>query len=86
MGKHNRPRVTPGVDPADPLAPYLARRQPPDGRVRIHEPVGGGARHVRPGERRWLKRWDGFAYVPAGIADNLKAAQEWVRENSPDSD
>lgn len=89
MGKHSRPgppnqpsRAVPRVDPADPLAAYNKRRRPPLDIYRRHRPLHGGAGHLRPDQPRALEQWDGFAFVPAGTAADLAAAQQWVNDLS----
>ncbi|MCZ9342587.1 DUF6087 family protein, partial [Streptomyces sp. TRM76130] len=76
----------PSVDAADPLAAYNKRRQPPMDVYRRHQPVHGGAGHLRPDEPRVLEEWTGFAYVPIGMVTGLAAAQEWVNESRIDDD
>ncbi|MFD4409188.1 DUF6087 family protein [Streptomyces sp. NPDC058476] len=39
--------------------------------------------HLCPDEPRALEEWDGFAYVPAGTADNLAAAHAWASGTNP---
>ncbi|WP_283136208.1 DUF6087 family protein [Rhizohabitans arisaemae] len=85
MGKHRRPgrpnqpsRASPHVDPENPLAPYNQRRRPVLDIYRRHRPLHGGANHVRPTEPRVLEEWDGFGYVPVGVAGDLAAAQAWL--------
>ncbi|WP_042366833.1 DUF6087 family protein [Streptacidiphilus neutrinimicus] len=84
MGRHAKPKPDPelpdDVDPADALLlePYLRRRQPPLRGRRTHQPVGGGAMHVRSTEQRILLRWNDFEYEVVGIADNLTEAQQWA--------
>ncbi|MGC0415935.1 DUF6087 family protein [Embleya sp. AB8] len=85
MGKHRRPgppnqppRDVPHVDADDILAAYHRRRRPPVDGPRRHRPVHGGANHLRPDTPRILEEWDGFVYVPIGIATDLTAAQAWI--------
>ena len=85
MGKHSRPgppnqpsRAVPAIDPADALAAYHKRRRPPLDIYRRHRPLHGGAGHLRPEQPRALEQWDGFAFVPAGTATDLAAAQQWA--------
>ncbi|MEU3529069.1 DUF6087 family protein [Streptomyces sp. NPDC038707] len=87
MGKHRRPgppnqpsRVVPRGDASDPLAAYEKRRKAPMEVWRRHRPLHGGASHLRPDEPRALEEWNGFAYVPAGTADDLAAARAWVNQ------
>ncbi len=87
MGKHRRPgppnqpsRVVPQVDDDDPLVPYDKRRVPPMDEYRRHRALRGGGGHLLPGEPRAMEEWDGFAYVPVGIASDLATARAWVRE------
>jgi hypothetical protein len=90
MGKHSRPgppnqpsRAVPRADDGDPLAAYNRRRRPPLDVWRRHRPLHGGASHLRPDEPRALEEWDGFAYVPAGTADDLAAAHAWANQAAP---
>ncbi|MFE3941254.1 DUF6087 family protein [Streptomyces sp. NPDC059118] len=90
MGKHSRPgppnqpsRAVARIDADDPLAAYKRRHRPPMDVYRRHRPLHGGASHLRPDESRALEAWDGFAYVPAGTAESLLAAQVWVNGTSP---
>ncbi|MEV0847796.1 DUF6087 family protein [Streptomyces sp. NPDC049954] len=85
MGKHSRPgppnqpsRAVARVDGDEPLAEYHQRRRAPMDVYRRHRPLHGGAGHLRPEQPRVLETWDGFAYVPAGTAENLLAAQAWA--------
>ncbi|MFI9311171.1 DUF6087 family protein [Streptomyces triculaminicus] len=89
MGKHSRPgppnqpsRAVPAADPAGPLAAYNERRRPPLDTYRRHRPLHGGAGHLRPDEPRALEEWDGFAFIPAGTAADLAAAQQWANERT----
>ncbi|MFI1707741.1 DUF6087 family protein [Streptomyces griseoruber] len=90
VGKHSRPgppnqpsRAVPRIDDGDPLAAYNRRRRAPMDVYRRHRPLHGGGGHLRPDEPRALEEWDGFAYVPAGTADNLAAAQAWSNGSDP---
>ncbi|WP_030561420.1 DUF6087 family protein [Streptomyces aureocirculatus] len=85
MGKHRRPgppnqppRAVPRADTGDPFAAYEKRRRAPMDVYRRHRPLHGGASHLGPDRPRALEVWDGFAYAPAGTAENLGAAQAWV--------
>ncbi|MFD4998105.1 DUF6087 family protein [Streptomyces buecherae] len=87
MGKHRRPgppnqpsRATSRADANDPLAAYYRRRRAPMDIHRRHRPLHAGASHIHPDQPRALEAWDGFAYAPAGIAENLRAAQAWANE------
>lgn len=97
MGKHRRPGPTDQPSRAIPrprtddstadggleemAATYERRRRPPLDLTRRHLPLHGHGAHVQPDQPRLLQEWDGFAFTPAGTADNLAAAQQWV--NAP---
>ncbi|MFE7268431.1 DUF6087 family protein [Streptomyces sp. NPDC057592] len=90
MGRHSRPgppnqpsRAIPHVDADNPLAPYERRRRAPMDVYRRHRPLHDGASHLNPDGPRALEEWDGFAYVPAGTAENLPAAQAWANGTGP---
>lgn len=87
MGKHSRrERAGEGTGvPDGPLAEYELRRRPPNGQVRRHRPLHGGASHVNPKAPRILEIWDGFVYQPAGTAEDLATAQHWVTQTLSDS-
>jgi hypothetical protein len=98
MGKHSRtgppgpppedrpkPPRSDDADNADALAPFHRRRQPPIQGARIHRPLHGGASHLDPEQPRLLSEWDGYSYVPAGIAADLAEARDWVAELPPDA-
>ncbi|MFD4144080.1 DUF6087 family protein [Streptomyces sp. NPDC058572] len=92
MGRHSRPgppnqpsRAVPRVKADNPLAAYERRRRAPMDVYRRHRPLHGGASHLSPDEPRALEAWDGFAYVPAGTAENLPAAQAWANGIAPDA-
>ncbi|MFF4369610.1 DUF6087 family protein [Streptomyces sp. NPDC001594] len=85
MAKHRRPgppnqpsRAVPRIDPANPLAAYDRRRQPPMDIHRRHRPAHGGASHVSPDSPRVLEEWNGFAYTVVGTAPDLAAAKAWA--------
>ncbi|MFD4577511.1 DUF6087 family protein [Streptomyces sp. NPDC058417] len=91
MGKHRRPGppnqpplAVPRADPDDLLAAYDKRRRAPMDVYRRHRPLCGGANHLSPDQPRALEIWDGFAYAPAGTAQNLQAAQAWANSAHPD--
>ncbi|MEO3976838.1 DUF6087 family protein [Streptomyces sp. CAU 1734] len=82
MGRHARPGPPdqpPRLTPGDPLTLYYLRRRAPENVYHRHRPAGGGGVHVRPQEPRILDSWDGFRYLPIGIAPDLDAARTWAR-------
>jgi hypothetical protein len=84
MGKHSR-RAQTGEEtgvPGGPLAEYELRRRPPNGQIRRHRPLHGGAIHVDLQAPRVFENWDGFVYAPAGTAEDLAAAEHWVNQTS----